>query len=123
VLNIIGTMHVTGPVLQGSTATNVTTSYGVSGDELRRLVAALRGLLAEVNLPEDDREEIEADLGMIEEEAATGQPRSQRIRPLLRRLQVALTRRTRRRRGWSKGGSYPADRRSSTRHYRVSWSG
>jgi hypothetical protein len=91
VLNIIGTMHVTGPVLQGSTATNVTTSYGVSGDELRRLVAALRGLLAEVNLPENDREEIEADLGMIEEEAATGQPRSQRIRPLLRRLQVALT--------------------------------
>lgn len=90
-LNIIGTMHVTGPVLQGSTATNVTASYGVSGDELRRLVAGLRGLLAEVNLPEDDREEIEADLGVIEEEAATGQPRSQRIRPLLRRLRVALT--------------------------------
>jgi hypothetical protein len=32
----IGSMNVTGPVLQGSTATNVTTTYGVSGDALAR---------------------------------------------------------------------------------------
>jgi hypothetical protein len=87
----IGSMHVAGPVLQGSTATNVVTSYGVSGDALRRLVTEFRRLVEATELSDEEREDIEADLDTVEEEASTPQPRPQRVRPLLRRLQVALT--------------------------------
>jgi hypothetical protein len=86
----IGTMNVTGPVLQGSTATKVTTNYRVPANELVMLAAQLRELLTSVKLDPDDREAVEADVEVIEEEAATPQPRPQRLRPLLRRLETAL---------------------------------
>jgi hypothetical protein len=87
----IGTMNVTGPVLQGSTATNVTTSYGVSGDTLIKLVAQFRELLSAAELSPDDREALDADLEVIEEEAANPQPRAKWLRPALQRLRGALT--------------------------------
>jgi hypothetical protein len=87
----IGTMNVTGPVLQGSTATNVNTTYGTSGAELVELVAQFRQLLTAAELSPDDREALEADLDVIEEEAANPQPRPQRVRPILRRLREVLT--------------------------------
>ena len=86
----IGTMNVTGPVLQGSTANNVTTSYGVSSKELLELVAQFRQLLTAAELSTDDREGLEADLDVLEEEAGSAQPRPQRVRPILRRLKDAL---------------------------------
>jgi hypothetical protein len=86
----IGTMNVTGTVMQGSTATNVTTNIGVSGNELVKLATQLRKLLTAVQLDPDDREAVEADIEVIEEEAAAPQPRLQRVRPLLRRLRAAL---------------------------------
>ena len=85
----IGTMNVTGTVMQGSTATIVTTNVGVSGDELVKLAAQFRELLDTVELDPDDREAVEADVEVIEEEAAA-QPRASRLRPLLRRLKAAL---------------------------------
>jgi hypothetical protein len=87
----IGAMHVTGPVVQGSTATNVTTSYGVSGAALRRVVTEFRRLVEATDLSDEGREDIEADLEIVEEEASTPQPRPWRVRPLLRRLQLAVT--------------------------------
>jgi hypothetical protein len=86
----INTMNVTGPALLGSTANNVTTSYGASGKELVELVAQFRQLLTAAELSPDDREGLEADLDVLEEEAATPQPRPQRVRPILRRLKGAL---------------------------------
>jgi hypothetical protein len=86
----IGTMNVTGTVLQGSTANNVTTSYGVSSKELLELVAQFRQLLTAAELSTADREGLEADLDVLEEEAAAPQPRPQRLRPILRRLKDAL---------------------------------
>jgi hypothetical protein len=80
----INNMNVTGPALLGSTATNITTSYGVSGDVLVKLVAQFRELLTVADLSPDDREEVEADLEVIAEEAATGPPRLERPRPFLR---------------------------------------
>jgi hypothetical protein len=86
----INTMNVTGPVLQGSAATNVTTSYGVSGDVLVKLVAQFRELLTAAELSPDDRESLEADIEVIEEEAAAAQPKAGRLRSALRRLKDAL---------------------------------
>jgi hypothetical protein len=86
----ITNMNVTGPVLQGSSPNNVTTTYGVSGDVLVKLVSQFRELLSSADLPSDDREAIEADLEVIEEEGATGQPRPGRLRPFLRRLRGVL---------------------------------
>jgi hypothetical protein len=86
----ITNMNVTGPVLQGSSANNVTTTSGVSGDVLVKLVSQFRELLSTADLPADDREAIEADLEVIEEEAATDQPRPGRLRPFLRRLRDVL---------------------------------
>ena len=80
----------TGPELQGSTATNLTTNIGVSGDELVKLASQFRKLLGTVQLDPDDREAAEADVEAIEEEAAAAQPRATRVRPLMRRLQAAL---------------------------------
>jgi hypothetical protein len=79
-------VNFTGTSLVGSTATHVTTNYGVSGDVLIKLVAQFRELLSTADLPDDDRESIEADLEVIEGEAASDQPRWQRLRPFLRRL-------------------------------------
>jgi hypothetical protein len=62
----IGTMNVTGTVLQGSTANNVTTSYGVASKELLELVAQFRQLLTAAELSTDDREGLEADLDALE---------------------------------------------------------
>ena len=83
-------MNVTGPALLGSTANNVTTSYGVSSKELLELAAQFRQLLTAAELTPDDREGLEADLDVLEEEAATPQPRPQRVRPILRRLKDSL---------------------------------
>ncbi|HEY9379402.1 MAG TPA: hypothetical protein VIQ02_20170 [Jiangellaceae bacterium] len=44
-----------------------------------------------MELSQDEREELEADLGVVEDEAAAPQPRPQRLRPAFRRLSVALT--------------------------------
>jgi hypothetical protein len=71
----IETMNVTGTVMQGSTATNVNTHIGTSGTELVELVTKFRQLLAGVEVLPDDREAIEADLEVIEEEATAAQPR------------------------------------------------
>jgi hypothetical protein len=86
----ITTMNVTGTVLQGSTANNVTTTFGVSGNELLELVAQYRQLLTAAELSRDDREELETDLDVLEEEARSAQPRPQRVRAILRRLKGAL---------------------------------
>jgi hypothetical protein len=86
----INNMNVTGPTLLGSTATKITTSYGVSEDVLVKLVVQFRELLAGAKLSPDDREAIEADLEVIEEEATTDQPRPGRLRPFLRRLRGVL---------------------------------
>ena len=86
----IGTMNVTGTVMQGSTATNVTTNIGVLGDDLVKLAAQFRELLSTVELDSDDREAVQADVEVIEEEAAAAQSRPGRLRPLLRRLRDAL---------------------------------
>ena len=86
----IGTMNVTGTVMQGSTATNVTTNVGVPGGELVKLVAQFRELLASAELSRDDREELEADLEVIEGEATAAQPRLGRLGPFLRRLKAGL---------------------------------
>jgi hypothetical protein len=86
----IGTVNVTGPVLQGSTATNITTNYGASSDALVKLVAQFREILTAADLPDVDREAIEVDLDVIEEEGAAAQPRARRLRALLLRLQGVL---------------------------------
>jgi hypothetical protein len=83
--------HITGStLLQGSTANDVTTNYGVSDDVLVKLVAQFRQLLTTAELSPDDREELEADLDALEEEAGSPQPTPQRIRPILRRFKDAL---------------------------------
>jgi hypothetical protein len=86
----IGTVKVTGPVVQGSTATNITTNYGASSDALVKLVAQFREILTAADLPDVDREAIEVDLDVIEEEGAAAQPRARRLRALLLRLQGVL---------------------------------
>jgi hypothetical protein len=86
----IGTMNVTGTVMQGSTAANVNTTVGTSGAELVELVAQIRQILTTANVSPDDREAIEADLEVIEEEAGTPQPRWARLRPFLRRLRGVI---------------------------------
>lgn len=53
-------------------------------------MAKFRQLLDTTDLPEDDREAVEADLGVIEDESAAAQQRPERLRPLLRRLQGVL---------------------------------
>jgi len=86
----IENMHVTGTLMQGSTATNVNTHIGTSGAELVELVAQFRHLLAGADVSPDDREEIKADLEVIEEEATAAKPRWARLRPFLRRLRGVL---------------------------------
>jgi hypothetical protein len=86
----IGTMNVTGTVVQGSTATNINTNFGTSGAELVELVAQFRQLLAGADVSPDDRETIEVDLEVIEEEATAAKPRWARLRPFLRRLRGVL---------------------------------
>lgn len=86
----IGSMTVTGPVLQGAAAANVVMSYGASDDALRTIIMEFRRLLTTVELREDEREAVEADLSVIEDEAATPQPRPERLRPLLRRLRATV---------------------------------
>jgi hypothetical protein len=86
----IKNMNVTGPALLGSTANNVTTTYGTSGAELIELVTKFRQLLAGTEVSPDDREAIEADLEVIEEEAGATQPRWARLRPFLRRLRGVI---------------------------------
>ena len=83
-------MRVIGTVVQGSTATNVTTNIGVSGDVLVKLVAQFREVLAVAELSPEDRKAVGADLEVIEEEAATAQPRPGRLETVLRRLKQAL---------------------------------
>ena len=61
--------YTTGSVLQGSTANNVVTNIGVSGEALHKLVAEYWNSSLRWS-PEDDREAIEADLGVGEDEAA-----------------------------------------------------
>jgi hypothetical protein len=75
----IGTVNVTGPVLQGWTATNITTNYGASSDALVKLVAQFREILTAADLPDVDREAIEVDLDVIEEEGAAAQPMARRF--------------------------------------------
>jgi hypothetical protein len=88
----INTMNVTGTVLQGSTATNIiTTNYDDSLERLRKAISAYRQLLGTADLSDDDRDAIEVDLDVIEEEAGAAQPRSKRLRALLGRLGAALT--------------------------------
>jgi len=84
--NITGSTIVSGSTVKG----DVTTNYGASGDELVKLVAQFRELLKVAELSPDDRESLEADLEVIEEEAAAPQPRPGRLRPILRRLKQAL---------------------------------
>ena len=79
----IGTVNVTGPVLQESTATNIITNYGTSSDALVKIVAQFREFLTAADLPDVDREAIEVDLDVIEEEGAAAQPRPKRLRALL----------------------------------------
>jgi hypothetical protein len=86
----ITNMNVTGTVLQGSTANNVTTTVGMSSKELLELVAQFRELLTTAAITPDDREELEADLDVLEEEAGSPRPRPQRVKPILRRLGNAL---------------------------------
>jgi hypothetical protein len=88
----INTMNVTGTVLQGSTATNViTTNYDDALERLRPAIAAYRELLGTADVSDDDREAIEVDLDVIEEETKAAQPRPKRLRALLLRLGAALT--------------------------------
>jgi hypothetical protein len=84
--NIIGSTIVSGSTIEG----DVTTNYGVSGDVLVKLVTQFRELLTVVELSPDDRESLDADLEVIEEEAAAAQPRAGRMRSALRRLKDAL---------------------------------
>jgi hypothetical protein len=86
----IGTMNVTGTVMQGSTATNVNTTVGTSGAELVEIVDRFRQLLTAAELSPEDREELDADLDVLEEEAGSPLPKPQRVRPILRRLKGAL---------------------------------
>jgi hypothetical protein len=88
----IHSMKVTGTVMQGSTATNVSTTAtsGASGDALQRVVAEFRRLIEATDLSDQDREDIDADLEIVEEEASSPHPRPQRVRAVLRRLQGAV---------------------------------
>jgi hypothetical protein len=83
-------MKVTGPILQGSTANNVTANYGVSGDVLIKLVAQFRNLLTTADLSDGDRNDIEVNLELIDEEVAAAQPKPKRLRALLHGLYGAL---------------------------------
>jgi hypothetical protein len=91
VFNIIGSVNSNGPVLQGSTATSITTNYGVSSDALVKVVAQFREILTTANLSDDDREAIEVDVDVLEEETQAVQPKPKRLRALLLRLGAALT--------------------------------
>jgi hypothetical protein len=66
------------------------TTVGTSGAELVELVAQFRQLLTAADLSPEDREELDADLDVLEEEAGSPQPKPQRVRPILRRLKGAL---------------------------------
>jgi hypothetical protein len=87
----IKTMKVNGPVLQGSTVNNMTTTYGVSGDALVKVVHQFRKILAGTDLSDDDREAIEVDVDVIEQDTRAAQPKPKRLRALLLRLGAALT--------------------------------
>jgi len=87
----INTMNVTdSTVLQGSTANNITAKYGVSSDALVKVVAQFRQILTTANLSDDDREAIEVDVDVLEEEAQATQPKPKRLRALLGRLKGVL---------------------------------
>jgi hypothetical protein len=85
VFNNYGTWQAS-PVVQASPNATVRVISNAQGQQLANFVQQYRLALDSMQLESDEREDIEADLRTIEEQAGTGSPDESRLRPVIHRL-------------------------------------
>lgn len=93
-VNIINVEHMHGSQIQQGTATSTQFGDFVSGESreaLKAEVNALRGDLAELVLADDDRSELEAEVGTVEQQLGSSRPKVLTIRGSLQRIGELLT--------------------------------
>lgn len=86
----IGTVQ--GPIVHSSPNATVTTHYQQQGQQLQTFVDRYRHLVDSLDLSPDEREDVEADLETIAEQASRPEPESRRWRSAVRRLLEPLGR-------------------------------